>query len=650
MNKANYRPEIDGLRAIAILPVIFFHAHIPLFSNGFMGVDIFFVISGYLISSIIFKQLEGGNFSFLNFYQRRVYRILPALLIMIFCVLLASLLLLNPNEIKQLTLTVFSSIFFYSNYYFYGTLNYFSAQTEFFPLIHTWSLSIEEQFYLVFPFLSFLLFRKNLILFFKFILIFFMIYSFVSMIKISITSIEGNYFYSTMIRSWELLLGVSAAIIHHKIKQNKLTTVLSFFGFILILVGFCLKSNNYLYPNLYTLFPTIGTFFIILFSKPDTLTTKILSYQIIVLIGLISYSLYLWHQPIFALYRNFNLTPLAPLDIFILIVSIFLISFISYKFIEKPFRQKKINHSGKILLVMIMLNLMIAVLILMNNGEIRKYSSNEKDMIELIDKHKSINEEKYVEKHMRCYDLYTKDISAESILTNNKNNGCETITNNNFPTIVLIGDSHAAYLGHHSFERYLKNEKLNYIQFTFSRCAPLVKNKSDICNKINNYVKNKLEEIKPDIIFNFNTFRIKEYAQNESQFIEEHIEELSKLRNHTKKVYLIGQIPTYHPSLPKKLLSMQSKNYKKFISIDEVEKSALQANKETESEIRKYKQIEFVSLIDLFCKNNLCQIASDNNLKESIYIFDYGHLTDKGAKHIYKQKIYPLIKDIKEIN
>lgn len=339
----NYRPDIDGLRSIAVLPVIFFHAGLSIFSGGFVGVDIFFVISGYLITTIILSELQNDKFSIINFYDRRARRILPALFaVMLFC-LVTGYFTMMPDEFKNLGQSLIATTAFSNNILLALTSGYWDLASEFKPLLHTWSLGVEEQYYIIIPML--LLFAWK---FFKSKILWMFIFIFFSSLIFAIwfVSISPNIaFYILPTRAWEIALGSIVAVILSKniINKNNLSicNLLSLIGLILILISIFTFNNKVLSPSYYLLIPTIGTCLIIIFSNENTLTYKLLSLRPIVFIGLLSYSLYLWHQPIFSFLRIYSIEEPSTNTFLISIVFIFLISYLSLKYIETPFRNKK---------------------------------------------------------------------------------------------------------------------------------------------------------------------------------------------------------------------------------------------------------------------------------------------------------------------
>ena len=360
-SKITYRPEIDGLRAIAVFTVILYHANIyifgkEIFSGGYLGVDVFFVISGYLITSLIFKELEETkNFSFINFYKRRVRRILPVLFFIASISLIVSYFTLLPNSLIDFVKSVISSIGFVSNFYFYLSGGEYSAiESLLNPFLHTWSLSIEEQYYLVFPLLLFIFYKKlNNKIIICLILLF--LISFLLAIFYSETN-KSLSFYSFQTRFWELIAGSIISVVRYK-KIYKLNnrTILNYIiytSFFVLISSFFLFNDKSNHPSLITLLPVLSVCLIILFSNNNQIIIKILSSKFFVFFGLISYSLYLWHYPIFSFYRVYFAGGgfiSYFLDKILIVVLLFSLSIFSYFVVEKYFRNRVISFSKVII-------------------------------------------------------------------------------------------------------------------------------------------------------------------------------------------------------------------------------------------------------------------------------------------------------------
>ena len=268
-----YRQEIDGLRALAVLPVILFHAGLESFQGGFVGVDIFFVISGYLITSIILKEKSQDQFTLLGFYERRARRILPALFFVMFCCIPFAWVWMLPSDLKDFSLGIVTVTTFISNILFWQQSGYFATDSDLVPILHTWSLAIEEQFYLFFPILLLLIWKLGQRAIFS-LFITLIVLSLALAQWASLNAPSAN-FYLIPTRGWELLLGVVAAFyLFNKSSEIKLSlwikNLLSSIGFLLIIYSIFIFNSSIPFPSLYTLFPTVGTILIILFASKET--------------------------------------------------------------------------------------------------------------------------------------------------------------------------------------------------------------------------------------------------------------------------------------------------------------------------------------------------------------------------------------------
>ena len=352
--KLSYLQSIDGLRGIAVLLVVLYHFEkifldTNIFQGGFVGVDIFFVISGYLITRIILNELKTSKkISFKDFYIRRVRRILPVLSIVIIFTLIVTYLIFIPEKFTFTVKSAASSWFFFSNIFFWRQLSsYYAEESNNIPLLHTWSLSIEEQFYILFPIFIFLLFKyyKNKILIS--ILCIIVLSLFISTYA-SINHPSAN-FYVLPSRVWEILFGSIIAYLeifkNKKFILNKSKKILTLLSLSLIFLFANQANEHTFHPSIISLIPVFSAFILITYCREKNfITYRILSSKLLVYLGLISYSLYLWHYPIFVLIKNLNIEIQNFYYVsFLIFLSIFIISSLSYHLIEKPFRKKSIN-------------------------------------------------------------------------------------------------------------------------------------------------------------------------------------------------------------------------------------------------------------------------------------------------------------------
>ena len=336
-----YRAEIDGLRAIAILPVVLYHASVAGFSGGYVGVDIFFVISGYLITSIIARDIGRNRFSFVSFYERRMRRIFPALFTVIFFCLVAATILFAPKDFLEFGKSLMAMTVFISNIWFRRTIKtggYFDQTSDMLPLLHTWTLSVEEQFYIFFPLGLFLLNRwakgRDALCLLLVILLSLLVSVWGAKYKP-----EGT-FYLLAPRSWEFLIGAFLAIEAIPALDNRaLREAMGLVGLGLIAYAVFTFNAETHFPGLNALFPCLGACLIIYSSQNGASFVKtILSFRPLVFIGVISYSLYLWHWPIIVFSKYFAAGKLSNMDTARALIASLVMAFISFEFIETPFR------------------------------------------------------------------------------------------------------------------------------------------------------------------------------------------------------------------------------------------------------------------------------------------------------------------------
>lgn len=476
-----YRTEIDGLRAIAVLAVIIYHAFPSLLPGGFVGVDIFFVISGFLITGIIIKELQGGEFSIVRFYERRARRILPALFFVVVVVSPFAYLWLLPSDFDSFLKSIIAVLTFTSNFLFASESGYFAPNVELKPLLHTWTLAVEEQYYIFFPLLLSALWRFGK----KASVIIILIISAISIALAQVGSVTSptNTFYLLHTRAWELLIGSVCAFYYTggklAIIENK-KAVLSLTGLLMIMASIFFLNKGYPYPSAYTLIPTIGSALILLFATSKNTVGKLLSIKPVAMLGLISYSAYLWHQPIFALARNRDISEPKTITMVSLIILTLALSYFTWKYIETPFRNKDKFSKKSIFSYSIALTFTLIIcssLLLFLNI---KYDISGKNELQSV-------------LNYRLRGNLGLSKSCEKTFTLAKE--CRT---SDQPEIVLWGDSYAMQMAKAITS---SNENAKLIQFTISQCSPVLgyssagtvfgaKNCIESNNNVFEYIKN----------------------------------------------------------------------------------------------------------------------------------------------------------------
>jgi peptidoglycan/LPS O-acetylase OafA/YrhL len=644
--KITYRPEIDGLRSLAVGAVIIYHSQIKInnsqiFEGGFLGVDIFFVISGYLISSIILRELfKTDTFSFKYFYEKRIRRILPALLFVMLVSIPFAWLYLLPSDLEDFSKSILYSLGFGSNFYFhFSGLQYGDIDGLSKPFLHTWSLSVEEQFYILFPiflFFTFLYFRK--------FLIYVVIFGFIFSLGLAEWVGEKNSslnFYILPSRIWELLAGTILAYLEiAKGRQFQQTNINSFFtitGIFLILLSFYFFNDEVSHPSFYTLLPIVGTCLIIWYSNKDEIITKILSSKIFVQIGLISYSLYLWHYPIFAFARVNEFTQGSIIKKLSLGLLVLLISTISYYFVEKPFRNKNVKFNS------ILIGFLLSIIILTISS------------FYIINKNGKVNKLNIIVEETISSPLFESDCKFSTDQPNflseklfiNKFNECKK---NYKKFILILGDSHSVDI-FNSFSKISKEKKF-IVGLNKGGCRPLENLKKchylDALKFIETY-SNDIEYIFFTLkgsYFLTNTGKKKDRGNskfrklplNEMQ-IKNTIKYLNQIKELKNEIIFIG--PHLEPNI-----FLNRRNVTKILKSkniqDETNYDLIKVDFELK-EISKKNEITYVSKIDTI----KFDIKKDFLINSNITFSDTDHWSDFGEIYLGKKLINnSLIKDI----
>jgi len=622
MARLKYRIELDVLRALAIILVICYHLEVQflnfvIFRGGFLGVDIFFVISGYLISSIIKTEIINNQFNFNDFIERRLRRIIPVFLLAVLISLPLGYFFIMPSEMVDLAKSAISSSFLLSNYYFHFSSSSYANLSSFLkPLIHTWSLSVEGQFYLAYCLIILLInnfLKKKLLIIFTIIFII----SFIIAIWASYNH-TGINFYSSPSRFWEFILG--ALIPYIKIKyniNNKIRQLIVYLSLLLIIISSFYIDINDKHPGFITLLIILPTTLLIIFSKNNY---KIFKSKFLAFIGRISFSIYIWHYLFFSFARHINFFDSFLQKIAILSLAI-CFSMFSYFFYERKLRDRKIISTGsfyKILSINFIIIIIVASIIIFNNGFVKKLPEIKNYSFDNI--------------KLRNEWLYYEKLSEREFQENNKIN------------VLIMGNSHGQDLYNSLSQNFKETSLYNFAIIDISNFSCFLENKEII-----NCFKNTGSKLA------FNTFKKSNIIIFHNRWTKENIDMIKNLNALSKKnnkklvIALNRQQFNYHVSnslttLDKNLfensINKSVKNLNHVFNKSEIDYYKIRdpkvdsTNYELKKLTKQYNIITFdFSKFQCFNQNKRCKIVTPNN--EKIY-WDYGHFTLQGAKYFGK--------------
>lgn len=606
----SYRKDIDGLRGLAVLSVILFHAFPNFFPGGFVGVDIFFVISGYLITSIILDGINHSEFSIFNFFHRRIKRIFPALILILIAVFTAGWFILSPEEYKNLGQHISGSAAFITNFLFWKESGYFDGQASTKALWHLWSLSLEEQFYILWPVLLLAAgvkkFRRVILLTSLIVI------SFIICIYLSNTNSIAA-FYSPLSRFWEILSGAVLVFIP-KVKESKNADIISASSLIYIALAFCFINQELIFPGWITLLPVFGAALIIYAGENAVINRSLLSNNFLVWTGLISYPLYLWHWPLLSFYK-LALTPNFYLTFFIIILSFFL-AWLTYNFLEQPIRRSSKKFISIILLVLMLFCAIAGLYIKRSNGFESRIPSIFKNMIS-SEAHMKIAMKEWQEN--KCYLNPGQSFEAYS--------ECLPMGNTKaLETIVLWGDSHAAHLSQGFVKTY--GEKNKILLRSSSACPPLYgtpKPNRVYCKKINDHILDFIVQSRPSrVVLAAN------WSEHEWTHVQKTIEALRQ--NGITNIDLIGPVPYWPSGLPQQMF-LEYKRGKTLLPPTRIKNGIKPLIFNLDEAMRDFSHelaVNYISPIKLLCNEEGCLTLTNNNL----ITFDYSHLTKEGSEFL----------------
>lgn len=621
-----YREDIDWLRAVAVLSVLAFHWDIPPFRGGYVGVDIFFVISGFLITQIIQSEMMAGDFSFARFYERRVRRLLPALYVMLVLTVLPSFWLLLPSERHEFFRSIAAVVTFTSNIFFWWQTNYFAQAADEKPLLHTWSLSVEEQFYLVLPLLVWALLRwqgrashRNWIVFAG--LGAAALASFVFSYWLMTSGRIATAFFMSPPRAWEFLTGSLVAVKGFPVVRNiHLRRIAGGIGLAMVLVPAIAYRDGTVFPGAAALLPCAGAALFIWSGLESGATVRALwsPLKIAGFFGKISYSLYLWHWPLF-IYAKFSKPDLAP-DAFekaVLFALAVALSWASYRFVEQPLRRGSLIPSRRSAFAMAG----CSTAVLLATAALGMTSARTSDMDGRARQLEAYSKDRYDSSYRAgvCFVEYWPlfdDKACLSMVVGKKN-------------VLLWGDSLAAhYMG--GLQSHIDPTRVNILQLTAAGCFPaltVLRGFNEFCRRFTHRAAAFLEETKPDIVI-ISADWLGYSRRRDYVTIDEINRTLQSLKNMGIAAVIVGPSIQFKGRLPSMLLRAEIRKIDPLPLQDLVVPDIFELDMTMKSAIPVQDGITYVSVLDAACIEHKCPAALASGEPLS---WDHAHLTAKGS-------------------
>ncbi len=607
-----YRTEIDGLRALAVVPVVLFHAGFDFFSGGFVGVDIFFVISGYLITSLILYEIEEKKFSLINFYKRRVRRLLPSLLVVMIVSLPFAWFFLAPRDLKDFGQSLVGVSTFSSNFLFWWESGYFEQVAELKPLLHTWSLALEEQFYIVFPLFLLLVWRLGRTWILIILLCFFLISLGLSewlVRKVEDPKLISAAFYMLPTRGWEFLIGIFVAFYLKSkghVPSHLLNQVISILGVGMIIYSIIYFNKNTPFPSFYTLIPTLGTALLIIGSINGTLIYKLLTNKFLVGVGLVSYSTYLWHQPLLAFTRYTFLNEVSDFLLIFICLSSLCLGWISYHYVEAPFRDRSKTSTS-----FLMTFVAIGTLTLSSLGLVIHFNDGFKSRVDYGNK------------------LSTLEKSPLRRECHSVKEPCEFFEDK--ISLATFGDSHVVELSY-ALAEYFLPFGYGIQQNSYSGCPPNISSPEKYCKE---WTLNAIERINSDkrikgvIIGYYLSYYLSENNTEQDSQWNDLLQIMNKFSSAGKKVFFLLQPPTLKVAIDRQVLLNGPNEV-----IGLTRKKWIQKNNYVLNRLHELPQETIIlDSMKILCDNTVCFSGDE----DGYYYFDEHHLSLHGARKVVNE-------------
>lgn len=616
----NYRSDIDGLRAIAVILVVLYHVKMPFINGGFVGVDVFFVISGYLITSIIKDDIANGSFSFSNFYKRRIKRIIPALFVVCMASFIAGLFLLGNGDLISLSRSILASSLSLSNIYFlHVSEGYFAPSTDELPLLHTWSLSVEEQFYFIWPLCLLLLSKKLSNKAISRILLVAAIMSLSYSVYLT-GSDKASAYYVIASRSVGMLMGAFLAV--SGIKAHRNNTKIAYAGLAVIVMSSIAISADMSFPGYLSFIPSFGAALYIYAS--DNSRKNILTFRPVVFIGLISYSLYLWHWPLSAFANYYGVLDQYKFKIAIVFISI-LLSYASLKFIESPIRKSKLTFKSSLSFIMIpfvMVSFLAWVATEKTKGFPDRFKRSAYSEALKVTNFANLD-------HGWCH--VSKD-NENGITFTASMAKCHIGDKNGKIKALFIGDSTAGHYGPF-IDRLAKNAGVDVLQMSTSSCFPTFDPRGtgenpDVCKNFRRIIRQEIESK------NYNYIIVSSYWQRDNNAISykpgrnNFAEIFSYYSNNAKHVIVLGQPPEFRVNPGACYVRGAMGNSKCDLSANFGPLMVFKASNKVVSDItKKFGNVSFVDPSSYVCNSARCSPFLDGL---PLY-HDQTHLSEHGS-------------------